>query len=106
MKRTVVLLVWITGMVPLAGCSTAPVADLMDYFSPGRLGSETTPPYGGVAAPYPGGQSVPPGAVVSPGLPPLPPAPPATSAPPADLTGPIASPPGTIPPADSFGPPR
>src|SRR5713226_5497311 len=91
----------------LAGCSTAPVADLMDYFSPGRLGSETTPPYGGVAAPHPGSQSVPPGAVVSPGLPPLPPAPPATSPAPADLTGPIMSPsPAAVPPADSFGPAR
>ena len=100
MKRPLIVL-----FLLLAGCSTAPVADLMDYFSPGRMGTETTPPYGGVAAPHPGGQSVPPGAMVSPALPPLPPAPPATSPAPADLTGPIVSP-GAVPPAEPFGPPR
>ena len=46
----------------LSGCSTAPVADLMDYFSPGRMGPEATPPYGGVNAPHPDGSSMPPGA--------------------------------------------
>ncbi len=104
MKRVAILFPLICGIGLLAGCSTAPVADLMDYFSPGRLGSEMTPPYGGVAAPHPGGQSVPPGAVVSPALPPLPPSPPGTASTPANLAGPIASPTGV--PQESFGPPR
>lgn len=103
MKRPVILLALF-----LAGCSTAPVADLMDYFSPGRMGPESTPPYGGVAAPHPGGGglppgALPPGAVAGPALPPgsaLPPVPPAPPAGGAALTGPVvpSSP-------DSFGPP-
>jgi hypothetical protein len=92
MKRPVILL-----FLFLAGCSTAPVADLMDYFSPGRIGPEATPPYGGVSAPHPGGGSLPPGAVAGPALPPVPPAPPVAG---AALTGPVAP-----PPAESFGPP-
>src|SRR5258708_7208976 len=32
----------------MAGCSTAPVADVMDYFSPGRLDKAQVTPYGGV----------------------------------------------------------
>ncbi|HEV2949758.1 MAG TPA: hypothetical protein VGX70_20445 [Gemmataceae bacterium] len=91
MKRPFLLL-----SLLLAGCSTAPVADLMDYFSPGRMGPEATPPYGGVSAPHPGGGSLPSGAVVGPALPPVPPAPPAGG---AGLTGPIAP-----PPSSSFGP--
>jgi hypothetical protein len=79
----------------LTGCSTAPVADLMDYFSPGRMGPESTPPYGGVSAPHPGGGSLPPGAIVAPGLAPVPPAPPGAG---AALTGPVAP-----PPPNSFG---
>lgn len=92
MKRPIVFLAFF-----LIGCSTAPVADMMDYFSPGRMGPETTPPYGGVAAPHPGGGSVPPGGVAIPaGLPPVPPAPPAGG---AALTGPVV--PSS---AESFGP--
>lgn len=37
----------------LAGCSTAPVADVLDFFSPGRIGPEKTPPFGGVCVPQP-----------------------------------------------------
>jgi hypothetical protein len=84
----------------MAGCSTAPVADLMDYFSPGRMGPESTPPYGGVSAPHPGSQ-LPPGAVSGlPPVPPIPPALPATSPTGAALTAPVvpSSP-------DAFGPP-
>ena len=32
----------------MAGCSTAPVADVMDYFSPGRMDKAQVTPYGGV----------------------------------------------------------
>ncbi len=92
MKRPLVLL-----FLLVAGCSTAPVADLMDYFSPGRLGPESTPPYGGVSAPHPGGGSLPPGAMIGPTLPPVPPVPPAGG---AALTGPVAP-----PPPDAFAPP-
>jgi hypothetical protein len=38
----------------VAGCSTAPVADLLDYFKPGRMGPDKTPPYGGVCTSPPG----------------------------------------------------
>src|SRR5439155_6918670 len=68
MKRSLIFLFFF-----LAGCSTAPVADLMDYFSPGRMASETTPPYGGVAAPQPGSPPLPLGTVAGPSLPPAPP---------------------------------
>jgi len=97
MKRPLVFL-----FLFLAGCSTAPVADLMAYFSPGRMGPEATPPYGGVNATHPDGSSMPPGAVAAPSLPPVPPVPPASPADPtggAALTAPVA-------PPDSFGPPR
>jgi hypothetical protein len=35
----------------LAGCSTAPVADVLDFFKPGKLAPEQTAPYGGVCVP-------------------------------------------------------
>ena len=35
----------------LVGCSTAPVADLLDYFSPGKLEQGKVAPYGGVCGP-------------------------------------------------------
>jgi hypothetical protein len=92
MKRPLILL-----FLFLTGCSTAPVADLMDYFSPGRMGPESTPPYGGVSAPHPGGGSLPPGAVAGPALPPVPPAQPIVG---AAATGPV-----TPPLPESFGPP-
>jgi hypothetical protein len=63
-----------------AGCSTAPVADVLDFFKPSRLGSERTPPYGGVCAPTPGGSPL---SVTPPAGSPLPPPPaPAGLAPP------------------------
>ena len=37
----------------VAGCSTAPVADLLDFLRPGKLGPEKTAPYGGVCLPRP-----------------------------------------------------
>ncbi len=38
----------------LAGCSTAPIADLLDFFRPGRLEVGKTAPYGGVCIPQGG----------------------------------------------------
>lgn len=45
MKRAAILLVLV------AGCSTAPVADLLDYFRPGAMPAEKTAPHGGICAP-------------------------------------------------------
>jgi hypothetical protein len=45
MKRLAVLVLF------LAGCSTAPVADLLDYFTPGKLEPGKVAPYGGVCGP-------------------------------------------------------
>jgi hypothetical protein len=45
MKRLAVL------ALLLAGCSTAPVADLLDYFTPGKLEQGKAAPYGGVCGP-------------------------------------------------------
>ena len=73
----------------LAGCSTAPIADFLDFFKPGRLEPEETPPYGGVcgagcAAPPPAGPLVPVPAAQGPITPsgPSPIAPPFTPGPP------------------------
>src|SRR5262249_54785145 len=60
MKRTAALL-----LLLLAGCSPAPVADLLDFFRPGRLEPEGTAPYGGVGTLQPVGPP-PAGAVVPP----------------------------------------
>ncbi len=38
-------------LLVLAGCSTHPVADMLDYFAPGRLGRGEVLPYGGVCIP-------------------------------------------------------
>jgi hypothetical protein len=58
----------------LAGCSTAPVADVLDFFAPGRARVGQTPPYGGVCIPQ-GGSIVAPTVPAASGTPP-PPAPP------------------------------
>ena len=76
MRRLAVLLLLV------AGCSTAPVADLMDYFKPGRI-DQGMPPYGGVCQPrqivppspgaavaapvFPGAGPAVPGAIAGPG---------------------------------------
>jgi hypothetical protein len=57
-------------LIMVAGCSTAPVADVMDYFAPGRLAKPDVAPYGGVCnpgAPAPGIGALPPG-VLPPGV--------------------------------------
>ncbi|MBV9122042.1 MAG: hypothetical protein JO112_01620 [Planctomycetes bacterium] len=55
MRLVAVLLLFVTG------CSTAPVADLLDFFAPGRLKPGDVAPYGGVCAPV---QVGPPGSVL------------------------------------------
>ena len=72
----------------LSGCSTAPLADVMDYLKPGKLGAQTTPPYGGVCPT--------PGSAAPVGVPLAAPAPP-----PGVPTGPPALPPSPAP----FAPP-
>src|SRR5262249_31122937 len=42
----------------LAGCSTAPVADVMDYFKPGRIVADKSAPRGGVCGPQQPGPPV------------------------------------------------
>jgi hypothetical protein len=78
MKRLAVLLA-----VSVSGCSTMPVADVLDFFKPARLGAERTPPYGGVCAPTPVGAGAP-APVPIPASPPLP-TPVSPAAPPAPV---------------------
>jgi hypothetical protein len=86
-------------LLMLGGCSTAPVADIMDFFIPSRMPPDKTPPYGGVCNPHPGG---PPGATAT--VPP--PLPPGGTSPPVSVPGPPPSssiipppvPPGSPPP--------
>jgi hypothetical protein len=87
----------------LAGCSTAPIADLMDWVSPGRLRPGQVQPYGGVCIPQGGPVVAPavptavpvaptapvPGAPPSPFLPPPSGAPPVTGANGVPLTQPF-----------------
>jgi hypothetical protein len=42
---------WPILLLLLTGCSTAPLADFLDFVRPGRLGPERVAPYGGVNAP-------------------------------------------------------
>jgi hypothetical protein len=99
MKRLIALLYLLS-----AGCSTAPVADLLDYFSPGHLRPETTAPYGGVCVPRPVGGAVanPPGPAAPFGAAPVPPASPLAPAPLGPTPPPAPSPVGAAPPP--FGP--
>jgi hypothetical protein len=92
----------------LAGCSTAPIADTMDYLFPGHLAPEKTNPYGGVCLPQ--GINAPPAATTAPPPPPVLPTavaplewPPRlqASAPPGGLV----PPPGPAPPAPPPPPP-
>jgi hypothetical protein len=78
----------------LAGCSTAPIADLMDHFAPGHVEPGKAAPYGGVCQPQ---QLVPPGPPpvlpgpppagtgIVPGSPSIPPGPQAVPLPPPDF---------------------
>ena len=42
---------WILLLCLLAGCSTHPLVDTLDFFKPGKLGQVTVQPYGGVNIP-------------------------------------------------------
>lgn len=96
------------GVFLLAGCSTAPIADLLDWWKPGRMEYRGVEPYGGVGANQPILEGVPvePGGLPPPhfGIPPHnavihPPAPP-LAAPPA-----LPAAPGpAIPPTPSIIP--
>jgi len=83
----------------LTGCSTAPVADLMDLLYPGRLAPGTSAPYGGVCLPQ-GGPVAPAPVPAVPGVPgpavPLPPPPPGAPGAPAVV----------VPPPAPAGPPQ
>src|SRR4051794_15036085 len=116
MRRMAVLLIL------MAGCSTAPVADVMDYFSPGRMDKAQVTPYGGVCQ-QPGKgpplNAIPIGGALPPPILPAPggvvgPPPGLPGAPPANLpapTFPIATPPPggplvpTVPPPNLQGEP-
>jgi hypothetical protein len=96
MRRSAVVLLL------MAGCSTAPVADVMDYFSPGRLDKPQVTPYGGVCLQPNQGpplNAIPIGGPI-PNFPPMG----ATTAPPPGV-GPATLPPvnfpSTSPPSDS-----
>jgi hypothetical protein len=87
MRRAVMLFLF------LSGCSTAPIADLLDFIKPGRITPEKTAPYGGVCGPRP---------LAGPPVAPAP-IPPPPVFPPAPTTGaPIPAPPpgGVLPPVN------
>jgi hypothetical protein len=90
MKRGSALL-----LLLLTGCSTAPIADVMDWLVPGRLPPDKTTPYGGVCLPQ--GVIAPTPTAVAPVPAPLgatpfvPPPPPPVSAAPS-MTTPVVAP--------------
>jgi len=59
---------WGLLLLLLCGCSTAPVADMLDFFKPGKLEADKQPPYGGVCLPR---QVAPPAGVAAPLPPPV-----------------------------------
>src|SRR5947209_2494827 len=94
MKRVGLMLL----LLVTVGCSTAPWADFLDIFRPGRVRDENAPPYGGVCQPK---QAVPPAA-------PTPPAPTAPAplfpAPPPMPTPMPSTPPPPVAPTPSAPP--
>ncbi len=87
---------WLMLALLLAGCSTHPIADIMDFTHPGHMYPNEVPPYGGVCGPQ--------GAVLAPGLscpPPIvptaPPAGPLVVPPPVPLPGNVPAPPPAFP---------
>jgi hypothetical protein len=79
-----------------AGCSTAPIADVLDYFKPGKLEPAQAAPYGGVCLPRPVCPPAPGAVILPPGASPAGPA----------LPGPAPSTaPGTLPPQGTPLPP-
>jgi hypothetical protein len=89
----------------LTGCSTAPVAGLLDWLAPGQLPPEKTTPHGGVCLPQ--GILAPPPAPAAPVAAPVPGAAPVAPVPwpppsPAAVpVGPVGPPPGAPPPPSS-----
>jgi hypothetical protein len=92
---------WAFVFLFVTGCSTAPIADVLDYFKPGRIEPAKTAPYGGVCVPKQIGP--PDGAIVVPAQPATGPALPATNLPPP--VAPLPSPQGTPLPPPDFGAP-
>jgi hypothetical protein len=88
------------------GCSTAPWADFLDIFRPGRVRDENAPPYGGVCQPK---QAVPPAAPTVPTAPaapaPLFPAPPPQPTPTPSTPPPPLAPTPSAPSAPAPAPP-
>src|SRR5262249_51138778 len=80
----------------LAGCSTAPIADMMDYFSPGRIAVDKGAPRGGVCGPQQPGPPVIGTAVLPPPSFPASSGPPGSAASPPILGAPVST---TLPPA-------
>jgi hypothetical protein len=98
MKRTALA----AALLALAGCSTAPLADFLDFVAPGRLPPEKGQLYGGVCQPQ-GGTPGAPGVPLD--LPPPVPIGPGLPAPAPVIPGPIAPGPGVVqPPAFPSGP--
>jgi hypothetical protein len=94
----------------LVGCSTAPIADLLDHFAPGRVEAGKAAPYGGVCQPQqlvppqapaalpgpppPSGAVIPGPPVIAPGPPVVAPGPQPVPLPPPDFGVPPTSGPG------------
>ena len=104
-------------LVLLSGCSTAPIADFLDFVRPGNAGADMAVPYhGGVGVPVvPSGPGAPGGLPNDPffGAPPLAPVPGATqpgpilpTPPPAAPSAPVLPPPGAVIPSQSSASPR
>jgi hypothetical protein len=70
---------WLLAAVFLAGCSTHPIANIQDYFRPGKMYPNEVEPYGGVCIQQ--------GAVLVPGPVAPPPNLPAVVPPPVPLPG-------------------
>jgi hypothetical protein len=88
----------------LTGCSTHPIADVMDFWRPGRMYANTVDPYGGVCGQH-GAILIPGAAPPAPPCPPVPPPPstPGVVPPPVPLPG---SPGGPVPPPPAFPAPK
>lgn len=82
---------WMLLVLLTAGCSTHPIADVMDLTLPGRMFPNEVPPYGGVC----GAQ----GSVLAPGIT----CPPAPAAVPATMPPLVPPGPPVVPPAVPLG---
>jgi hypothetical protein len=84
--------VWLLLVLVLAGCSTHPIADVMDFTRPGKMYPNEVPPYGGVCGTQ--------GAILAPNIsvpPPIVPAGPPVVPPPVPLPGNTPAPPPAFP---------